>query len=105
MNYVECSSNLNKKLFFFVDNSQNVSNNIFIANKLKVRYCSEIRLDFNNYKILFVKVPITQEELFINCMEELNDKMVLRGFRDYKDVCKIILNDDYLYKKKVKKRV
>lgn len=103
MNYIECSSSSNKKLFFYVDNNNYLSNHIFIKNKLKVKYCSEISVNIKDYNIIFVKVPNKQEELFKDCMIDLDDRMVLQGFTEYKEVCKQVLDNFIANKKKVKK--
>lgn len=103
MNYYECSNKgINKTVFFYIDNDEYLADDFFIKNKLKIKFKDEMASNKNNYRILFVKVNKKQKDLFIDCMEQLHNKMILKGYRDYDEICDDIMKK---FKDKPKRKV
>jgi hypothetical protein len=92
MNYYECSDKfINKILFVYIDHEQYYADDLFIKNNLNVKIKNEMKHPELDYRIIFVKVPKKQKDLFIKCMEELNNKILLSGCNDYNNICNSII--------------
>lgn len=105
MNYLELNyMSLNKKYYLYIDTDLYEADDFFIRNNLNIKFLNkEINITKHNqrYNILFVKIPKVQEELFIECMNKLNEK--LNELEGYKAVCEDLLI--YANTKRVKKKV
>ena len=107
MNYLELNYiSLNKKYYLYIDTESYLADNFFIRNNVNIKFLKkEINITKYNqrYNILFVKIPKQQEELFIECMNKLNDKMISLELVGYNEVCEDLIL--YANTNRVKKKV
>ena len=93
MNYFECQSDSPfYKLFFYLDIKPFQSDKIFIDHKLKVKFIQELETEENIYSLIFVKIPTNKVAIFQECMEELNNKLLIFGYHDYNKVYDNLIN-------------
>lgn len=105
MNYFEYSTALLNKTYIYIDTQDYISNQIFIDNNICVDLINALANENTDYRIMFVKIKKNKENIFIKCMNELYDKILLDGHLDYIDVCDSIIGKMNKEKQKVAKKV
>ena len=94
-NYLKQSD---KRLFYdlyaYVDTTQYLADNIFIQEKIRVRFDGELRNPDNQYRIVLCRVRKKDAERFARAMELLYNKMLLMGHTDIDDYLKEIRIDE-----------
>ena len=107
MNYLELNyMSLLKKYYLYVDTDYYYADDFFIKNNVNVKFLTkEINITKYNqrYNILFIKIPKQQEEIFIKCMNRLNDKLVSNNLEVYNEICEDL--NIYVNTRRVKKKV
>lgn len=73
--------------YFYVDCESYLADQLFIQNKVKVRFMEEMGRDDSKYRIIFCKVRKKDKEHFEEAITKLKDKMLLMGYTDYIDEC------------------
>lgn len=73
--------------YAFIDSQDYLADQLFVKHKVKVDFGKEYRHEGSNYLVIFCKVRKTQEKEFIQALEELENKMLLMGHRDYPIFC------------------
>ena len=82
-NYVELKAwGLLFKHFVYIDTEWYLADNIFIQEKLRVRFGREGRKQGSPYRIIFCKVRKRDAKKFVRSMERLYNKMLLMGYAD-----------------------
>lgn len=74
--------------YMYADLEKYVADNIFIKNKLRVDFGKEFvkEIDGEKYIIVFCKFRKNKQDVFIQCMDELNKKMLLCGHTAYEKI-------------------
>lgn len=73
--------------YAFVDVGDYLADQIFINNKIPVRFGVEYFSPRTNYYIIFCRIRKSDIQKFEASMEELKNKMLLMGHKDYCEVC------------------
>lgn len=73
--------------YVYVDHSSYKGDQLFVQNKVRMKFKGECAKEDSPYRIVFCKVRKRDAERFEEAMEKLNNKMLLLGYRDYPDVC------------------
>ena len=68
--------------FAYIDTEWYLADNIFIQEKLRVRFGREGRKQGSPYRIIFCKVRKRDTKKFVRSMERLYNKMLLMGHAD-----------------------
>ena len=73
--------------YAFIDSQDYLADQLFVKHKVKVDFGKEHCHKGSNYLVMFCKVRKTKEKEFIQALEELENKMLLMGHRDYPSFC------------------
>lgn len=76
--------------YAFVDCDEYYADQIFIDNKIKVKFGKEFKDSKSAYRMIFCKVRKRDEEKFLEAISELRNKMILMGYTDYEEQCQNI---------------
>ena len=89
MNYIKCKDfSLFNYHYMFVDVAEHLADQIFINHELYVNFGKELEDPKSGYRMIFCKVAKKNEEVFLQCMKELQNKMILVGKVDYINFCR-----------------
>lgn len=96
MEYVKNYAILNKTLFgklhcMYIDYPDYIADEIFRTNGIHVKFGKEYYKEGNKYGFIFCKIKQRDKDKFVKCMDELMNKMLLLGFRDYEFECNRML--------------
>lgn len=78
---------LRYRYYCFIDTKEYLADSIFIQNKVAVRFYHELVKPGSVYRFIFCRVPKKEEKGFLLSLEELQNKMLLCGYRDYEEFC------------------
>jgi hypothetical protein len=73
--------------YAYVDHSSYLADQLFVQNKVTMRFKGEMARDDSSYCIIFCRVLKKDVERFEEALERLKDKMLLLGHKDYPDAC------------------
>ena len=73
--------------YAFIDSLDYLADQLFIKQKVKVDFGKEYGREGSDYLVIFCKVRKTKEKEFIEALEELENKMLLMGHKDYLSFC------------------
>ena len=73
-------------LYAYVDHSSYQADQLFVQNKVRMKFKGECAKADSPYRIVFCKVRKRDAECF-EAIEKLKNKMLLLGYRDYPDIC------------------
>lgn len=73
--------------YAYVDHSSYLADQLFVQNKVTMKFKGEMARENSPYCIVFCKVLKKDAERFEEALGKLKDKMLLLGHRDYSDVC------------------
>jgi hypothetical protein len=73
--------------YAYVDHSAYLADQLFIQNKITIRFKGEMARENSPYCIIFCKVLKKDVERFEEALDKLEDKMLLLGYRDYPNAC------------------
>ena len=77
--------------FFYIDIQDYLADDIFVKNKIPVRFKGDYKHDGEKYVIVYCKVKSKYIDEFLNSLGELKNKMLHNGFTDYETFCKNLL--------------
>ncbi|MCM1216008.1 MAG: hypothetical protein NC548_15985 [Lachnospiraceae bacterium] len=72
---------------FYIDLEDFLADQIFISNKIKIKFLGDFKKDGEKYVIVSCKVKKRDIELFEKSMEQLTKKLLLTGYNDYITFC------------------
>lgn len=82
------TSSLFRKYFIYVDVAdKNLADNVFIRNKLRVNFDSDVARPDKQFKGVICSVRKRDAEVFKKCMSELVNVVILRGYTGYEEFC------------------
>lgn len=87
MNFVELESSIFHDNFLYFDIIDCYADEIFIKNRVKVKFRAKLASDEYSYIAVVCKVRRKFRESFLNSLKELERKMLICGFTDYSDFC------------------
>ena len=73
--------------YAYVDHSSYLADQLFVHNKVTMKFKGEMTKNGSPYCIVFCKVLKKDAERFEEAMGKLKDKMLLLGHKDYPDAC------------------
>lgn len=73
--------------YAYVDHSSYLADQLFVQNKVTMKFKREMVRDDSPYCIVFCKVLKKDVERFEEALGRLKDKMLLLGYKDYSNVC------------------
>ena len=73
--------------YAYVDHSSYLADQLFVQNKVTMKFKGEMTKKGSPYCIVFCKVLKKDAERFEEAMGKLKDKMLLLGHKDYLEVC------------------
>ena len=79
-------------LYAYVDHSSYQADQLFVQNKVRMKFKGECEKADSPYRIVFCKVRKRDAERFEEALDKLKSKMLLLGYRDYPDICSEIAN-------------
>lgn len=74
--------------YAFIDSTDYLADQLFVKHKVGVDFGNEYGQKGTDYLIIFCKVRKVKEKAFMNALNELENKMLLMGYRDYTNFCK-----------------
>jgi hypothetical protein len=73
--------------YAYVDHSSYLADQLFVQNKVTMKFKREWAREDSPYCIIFCKVLKKDAERFEEALGKLENKMLLLGYRDYPDFC------------------
>ena len=73
--------------YAYVDHSSYLADQLFVYNKVTMKFKGEMAKDDSPYCIVFCKVLKKDAERFEEALGRLKDKMLLLGHKDYPEAC------------------
>jgi hypothetical protein len=73
--------------YVYVDHSSYLADQLFVQNKVTMKFKGEMARADSPYCIVFCKVRKKDVERFEKALGKLEDKMLLLGHKDYPDAC------------------
>lgn len=73
--------------YAYVDNGSYLADQLFVQNRVRVRFKGEMRREDSHYCIIFCKVLKQDAKRFEEALARLKDKMLVLGHKDYQDEC------------------
>lgn len=73
--------------YAYIDHNSYLADQLFIQDRIKVRYKEELARDNSPYCIVFCKVLRKEAARFEGALDKLENKMLLLGHKDYPEAC------------------
>lgn len=73
--------------YAYVDHSSYQADQLFVQNKVRMKFKGEYAKAESPYRIVFCKVIKKDADRFEEVLGKLKSKMLLLGYRDYPDFC------------------
>ena len=73
--------------YAYVDHSSYQADQLFVQNKVRMRFKGEMVKGDSSYRIVFCKVLKRDTTKFEEALGKLNNKMLLLGYADYSKAC------------------
>lgn len=87
------SSKLSRyKQYMYVDCKNYLADNLFIKNKITVKFEGDFTKDDSDYIFVYCKVKKKDYDKFIKTLGELKNKMLIMGYSDYESFCEKQIN-------------
>lgn len=87
------SSKLSRyKQYMYVDCKNYLADDLFIKNKITVKFEGDFTKDDSDYIFVYCKVKKKDHDKFIKTLGELKNKMLIMGYSDYKSFCEKQIN-------------
>ncbi len=77
--------------FIYIDVNGHWADDIFVKNKIPVKFKGDYKHDDEKYVIVYCKVKSKYIDEFLNSLGELKNKMLHNGFTDYEVFCENLL--------------
>lgn len=74
--------------FVYVDTENHLADDVFVTNKIPVKFKGDYKHDDKKYIIVYCKVKSKYLDEFTNSLGQLKNKMIHNGFKDYEVFCK-----------------
>ena len=78
--------------FLYVDVEEHLADDVFVKNKIPVKFTGDYKHDDEKYILVYCKVMPKYTEEFSNSLLKLKSKMYLNGYTDYESFCEKVLN-------------
>lgn len=75
------------KAYVYLDHVDYLADSLFVQNKIAVKFQYDMAKDGSLYGMVFCKVRKRDTGKFAEAMEQLNNKMILLGHKDYPEAC------------------
>ena len=87
------SSKLSRyKQYMYVDCKNYLADDLFIKNKITVKFEGDFKKDNADYIFVYCKVKKKDHDKFIKTLGELKNKMLIMGHSDYESFCEKQIN-------------
>ena len=87
------SSNFSKyRRYMYVDCKNYLADDLFIKNKITVKFEGDFTKDDSDYIFVYCKVKKKDHDKFIKTLGELKNKMLIIGYSDYESFCEKQIN-------------
>lgn len=87
------SSKLSKyKQYMYVDCKNYLADDLFIKNKIIVKFEGDFIKDDSDYIFVYCKIKKEDQNKFIKTLGELKNKMLIMGYSDYESFCEKQIN-------------
>lgn len=87
------SSKLSRyKQYMYVDCKNYLADDLFIKNKITVKFEGDFKKDNSYYIFVYCKVKKKDHDKFIKTLGELKNKMLIMGYSDYESFCEKQIN-------------
>lgn len=89
-NYLQLKSNWFSRYnnFVYIDTTGFLADRIFAQNEIKVKFCGDYFHKEKKYVVVMCKVKKKDALVFLQSMEELENRAILMGNTDYETFCK-----------------
>lgn len=93
-NYICLTSSklLRYKQYMYVDCKNYLADDLFIKNKITVKFEGDFTKDDSDYIFVYCKVKKKDHDKFIKTLGELKNKMLIMGYSDYELFCEKQIN-------------
>lgn len=85
------------KQYMYIDCKNYLADDLFIKNKITVKFEGDFTKDDSDYIFVYCKVKKKDHDKFIETLGELKNKMLIMGYSDYESFCEEQINN-ILYK-------
>lgn len=88
-NYLQLKSNRFSRYidFVYIDTTGFLADRIFIQNEIKVKFCGDYFHKEKRYVVVMCKVKKKEVPVFLQSMEELANRAIIMGNKDYETFC------------------
>ncbi len=76
-----------RKTFAYIDKIPYRADRIFLNHNLKVKFEQEFANPKSDYLFVTISIRPKDEKIFLDCMDELKNKMLILGDSDYEEEC------------------
>lgn len=73
--------------YAIIDCDEYLADNLFIKHQVTVRFGPEFACPDHHYRVIFCSIRKRDEQVFLEAMAELPNKMLLCGYPDYPAFC------------------
>lgn len=92
-NYIKLDTrSLFSEEYAYIDCRENAADQLFIDEKIRVRFGSHYISTDKNYTIVFCKIKKKDREAFKRALGKMTNKMLLMGYRDYPEFCEELIS-------------
>lgn len=77
--------------FVFIDTPDYLADGLFVKHEVPVHFLKEYAKEGSPYLIIFCKCRKRDTSKFLTALKELPDKMLLCGYTDYIEFCKMFI--------------
>lgn len=93
-NYIELKKKWYSRYneFVYIDVDDHLADDIFVKNKIPVKFKGDYKHDDKKYVLVYCKVKPKYIDEFLNSLGELKNEMFHNGFADYDMFCKNMLD-------------
>jgi hypothetical protein len=93
-NYIELKKKWYSRYneFVYIDVDDHLADDIFVKNKIPVKFRGDYKHDDKKYVLVYCKVKPKYIDEFLNSLGELKNEMFHNGFADYDMFCKNMLD-------------
>lgn len=87
------SSKLSRyKQYMYVDCKNYLADDLFIKNKITVKFEGDFTKDDSDYILVYCKVKKKDHDKFVETLGELKNKMLIMEYSDYESFCEKQIN-------------
>ena len=82
-----------KKMYAYIDTNNYLADRIFVEKGLEVKFLKDFYRHEDDYIVVFVNMWNKNVPLFMDCMKELEKRLLITGHNDYSDIVKDITSN------------